>query len=196
MLAKTVLAALLISSALGVGSAFAGPAAGLARPLRSAPPSQFITATKFTLAPFAFVRFCKDNSGSCVAGRGDAEVTLTPALRAELLRINSTVNRTIIAQNDDDGDDVWAQDVTAGDCEDFALTKRHQLIKAGWPTRSLRIAVAKTRAGEGHAVLVVRTSEGDLVLDNRSSAVRAWNQTDLKWIKIQSGDNPRLWYDI
>lgn len=196
MLAKTVLAALLISSALGVGSAFAGPAAGLTRPLRSAPPSQFITATKFTLAPFAFVRFCKDNSGSCDAGRGDAEVTLTTTLRAELLRINSTVNRTIIARNDDDDGDVWAQDVTAGDCEDFALTKRHQLIKAGWPTRSLRIAVAKTRTGEGHAVLVVRTSEGDLVLDNRTSAVRAWNQTDLKWIKIQSGDNPRLWYDI
>ncbi len=196
MLAKTVLAALLVSSVIGAGTAFAGPAAGLARPLRATPPHQFITTTKFTLAPFAFVRFCKVNSGSCDAGRGDAEVSLTPALRAELLRINSTVNRTIAEQNDDDDDDVWAQDVTAGDCEDFALTKRHQLIKAGWPTRSLRIAVAKTRAGEGHAVLVVRTSEGDLVLDNRTSAVRTWNQTDLKWIKIQSGDNPRLWYDI
>jgi len=162
--------------------------------LRLAPPNQFITTTTFTLAPFAFVRFCKDNSSNCDVGRGDAEVTLTPTLRAELLRINSTVNRTIVPKNDDD--DVWAQDVTSGDCEDFALTKRHQLIKAGWPTRSLRIAVAKTRAGEGHAVLVVRTSEGDLVLDNRTSAVRAWNQTDLKWIKIQSGDNPRLWYAI
>lgn len=196
MLARTVMAALLISSSIGVSGAFAGPAAGLARPLRTAPPGQFITANKFTLAPFAFVRFCKQNSGSCDAGRGDAEVALTPALRAELLSINSTVNRTIIAQNDDDDNDVWAQDVVSGDCEDFALTKRHQLIKAGWPTRSLRIAVAKTRAGEGHAVLVVRTSEGDLVLDNRTSAVRTWNQTDLKWIKIQSGDNPRLWYDI
>lgn len=195
MFAKTIMAALLVSS-IGVSNAFAGPAAGLARPLRGAPASQFIKATKFTLAPFAFIRFCKDNSGSCDVGRGDAEVALTPELRSELLRINSSVNRTIIAQNDDSDNDVWAQDVTAGDCEDFALTKRHQLIKAGWPTRSLRIAVAKTRAGEGHAVLVVRTSEGDLVLDNRTSAVRAWNQTDLKWIKIQSADNPRLWYDI
>ncbi|MEV4609863.1 transglutaminase-like cysteine peptidase [Neorhizobium sp. LMR1-1-1.1] len=189
--------ALFVSSALGVTfatNAYAGPAAGFARPLRLAPPNQFITTTTYTLAPFAFVRFCKDNRSNCDVGRGDAEVTLTPTLRAELLRINSTVNRTIVPKNDDD--DVWAQDVTAGDCEDFALTKRHQLIKAGWPTRSLRIAVAKTRAGEGHAVLVVRTSEGDLVLDNRTSAVRTWNQTDLNWIKIQSGDNPRLWYEI
>ncbi|WP_313606858.1 transglutaminase-like cysteine peptidase [Rhizobium sp.] len=196
MLVRTFVVALLVSSSLGAGSAFASPAAGLARPLRVAPQSQFIKASKFALAPFAFVRFCKDNGGSCEAGSGDAEVSLTPALRAELLRINSTVNRTIIAQSDDDDNDVWAQDVIAGDCEDFALTKRHRLVKAGWPTRSLRIAVAKTRNGEGHAVLVVRTSEGDLVLDNRTSAVRTWNQTDLKWIKIQSGDDPRLWYDI
>lgn len=196
MLARTILAALLVSSSVGAGSAFAGPAAGLARPLRTAPANQFISATKFTLAPFAFVRFCRDNSGSCDQGTGDEEVSLTRDMRAELLKINASVNRAITPQNDDAGTDVWAQDVTSGDCEDYVLTKRHHLIQAGWPSRSLRIAVAKTRAGEGHAVLVVRTTEGDLVLDNRTSAVRAWNQTDLKWIKIQSGDNPRVWFDI
>lgn len=196
MLAKTLLAALLVSSTMGITSAFAGPAAGLARPLHIAPPSQFITTTKFTLAPFAFVRFCRDNSGSCDVGNGEAEVAMTRATRLELLRINSSVNRSITPQNDEPGTDVWAQDVTSGDCEDYVLTKRHQLVEAGWPPRTLRIAVAKTRSGEGHAVLVVRTSEGDLVLDNRTSAVRTWNQTDLKWIKIQSADNPRLWFDI
>lgn len=196
MLARTLMAALLVSSAIGVTSAYAGSAAGMARPLHVAPPSQFITATKFTLAPFAFVLFCKNYSGSCDQGSGEAEVPLTRAMRAELLDINADVNRSIAPRNDAAGTDVWAQDVTSGDCEDYALTKRHHLIEAGWPSRSLRIAVAKTRSGEGHAVLVVRTTEGDLVLDNRTSAVRTWNNTDLTWIKIQSGDNPRLWFDI
>lgn len=199
MFAKTVLSALLMSSVIGMtcfSQAYAAPVAGLARPLRLAPPTQFITTSKFTLAPFAFVRFCRDNTSSCVAGGGDSLVAMTPTLRSELRHINLSINRAIAPQNDDEGMDVWAADVTSGDCEDYVLTKRERLIEAGWPARSLRIAVAKTRSGEGHAVLVVRTSEGDLVLDNRSSAIRAWNQTDLIWIKIQSGDNPRLWFDI
>lgn len=199
MFAKTVLSALIVSSILCVTfaqRAFAAPAAGLAQPLKLAPPTHFITASKFTLAPFAFVRFCKDNTSSCAAGSGDALVTMSPALRTELLRINASINRAIKPQHDDNSKDVWAADVASGDCEDYVLTKRNRLLEAGWPSRSLRIAVAKTRAGEGHAVLVVRTSEGDLVLDNRSSAVRTWNQTDLRWIKIQSGENPRIWFDL
>ncbi|MNL69638.1 hypothetical protein D3C87_1945270 [compost metagenome] len=56
------------------------------------------------------------------------------------------------------------------------------------------MAVARTRSGEGHAVLVVKTSKGDLVLDNRSSAIKPWRSTDLRWVKIQSGDNPKRWF--
>jgi len=43
---------------------------------------------------------------------------------------------------------------------------------------------------------VVKTSKGDLVLDNRTSAIRPWKNTDLRWVKIQSPDNPRLWLAI
>ncbi len=86
--------------------------------------------------------------------------------------------------------------VTAGDCEDFALTKRDHLIAMGWSPKALRIAVTKTPYGEGHAVLVVKTDQGDLVLDNRSNAIKGWKDTDLRWLMIQSGDNPRVWYEL
>src|SRR5262249_23309926 len=98
MSVKVVLKTLIIASALCsaiVPQAYAGPAAGLARPLRIAPPSQFIAASRYTLAPFAFVRFCRDNHQDCEAGQGEAMVSLSPSLRAELYGVNSVVNRSI-----------------------------------------------------------------------------------------------------
>ncbi|WP_105386079.1 transglutaminase-like cysteine peptidase [Neorhizobium alkalisoli] len=177
-------------------TASAGPVSGLARPLRTVPQSQFITASRHTLAPFAFVRFCRDNREDCQASQGESIVDLSPLRRAELFRINAAVNRSMRPQYDNSSSDVWSVDVGSGDCEDYALTKRRKLIAAGWPARSLRMAVARTGAGEGHAVLVVKTSQGDLVLDNRTGMIRPWNRTDLTWEKIQSADNPRLWFDI
>jgi len=86
--------------------------------------------------------------------------------------------------------------VKQGDCEDFALTKRKKLIEMGWSSRSLRIAVALTGRGEGHAVLIAKTSEGDLVLDNRTSAIKDWRRTDLQLVMLQSKDNPQQWYNV
>ncbi|MFB9950276.1 transglutaminase-like cysteine peptidase [Rhizobium puerariae] len=199
MVYRNLVKALLVASTVYASMSYqasAGPAAGLARPLRTAPPAAFITASRFTLAPFAFVRFCRDNLQDCAATKGETLVELDASRRAELARINASVNRAIRPVNDKGDADVWRVDVSAGDCEDYALTKRRHLIAAGWPAGSLRIAVAKTSAGEGHAVLVVKTSQGDLVLDNRSNSIRTWNRTDLIWLKIQSPDNPRIWLDI
>lgn len=84
----------------------------------------------------------------------------------------------------------------SGDCEDYAITKRHKLIAQGWPIRSLRLAVARTAWGEGHAVLVVKTSDGDLVLDNLTSAIKPFQKSGLRFLKIQSEDNPRMWFAL
>lgn len=194
---KYMAAAALTVALIGTAApAYAGPAAGLARPLKIAPSSQFITTSRHTLAPFAFIRFCRANTGDCAIGQGESVVQMDKDKRRELSNINLKINQAISPTNDDQDDDQWNVDVTSGDCEDFALTKRRQLIAAGWPSRSLRMAVVRTPEGEGHAVLVVKTSQGDLVLDNRTSAIRPWNSTGLKWIKIQSETNPKLWYEI
>jgi predicted transglutaminase-like cysteine proteinase len=199
MLANKILKSVCIAAILSLAgeAAHAGSAPGLGRSLRVPPASQFISTSRYTLAPFAFVRFCRDNRADCQAETGETTVVLTPQKRSELHALNSSINRSIRPVNDDASEgDNWQADVSSGDCEDFALTKRRHLIAQGWPARSLRIAVARTQSGEGHAVLVVKTTEGDLVLDNRFSAIRTWNKTDLNWVKIQSGDNPRLWLEI
>lgn len=193
-ISAAILAGMMVAST--TQTVYAGPVAAMARPLRVAPPNAFISTSRNTLAPFAFIRFCRKNQDDCQAGEGHAIVQMNAQLNRELFSINAQVNRAIRPVNDGDNDDQWAADVTSGDCEDFALTKRRKLISAGWPSRSLRIAVARTAAGEGHAVLVVKTSQGDLVLDNRTSTIRPWNRTDLTWLKIQSEENPRLWLEI
>jgi predicted transglutaminase-like cysteine proteinase len=199
MFGLKAIAATLLASAIilqGASTAYAGPAAGMARGMKSAPSHMFIAAKRPTLAPFAFIRFCRSHSADCEASQGNATIDLDQTNRRQLAEINASVNRSIQPTNDTDGQDQWDVDVASGDCEDFALTKRRLLISAGWQPGALRLAVVRTAEGEGHAVLVVKTSEGDLVLDNRTNAIRLWNRAGLTWLKIQSEQNPKLWYEI
>ncbi|MGO7733174.1 transglutaminase-like cysteine peptidase [Rhizobium leguminosarum] len=159
------------------------------------PTSRFIVEKRRTAAPFAHVVFCARNAQDCsITGQG-WEVVLSPLIEKQLRDVNRSVNRSIRAQSDGQND-VWQTDVASGDCEDYALTKRARLIAKGQPSAALRIAVTKTPDHVGHAVLVVRTNRGDLVLDNRSDRIIWWNDTDLHWLMIQSAEDPRVWYAL
>jgi predicted transglutaminase-like cysteine proteinase len=156
----------------------------------------FVKPGRPGLAPFAFARFCVTNASDCAATEGDEAIVLDEGSRADLKSVNAAVNRAIRPQNDRAGNDEWRADATSGDCEDYVLAKKRRLVSAGFPAAALRIAVARTGSGEGHAVLVVRTDRGDLVLDNRNDSIKRWNATDLRLLKIQSGGNPRIWFDL
>ena len=56
------------------------------------------------------------------------------------------------------------------------------------PRRALRMTVVIDEKGEGHAVLTLLTDRGDLVLDNKTSAVLPWHQTGYTFIKRESQD--------
>ncbi len=156
------------------------------------------TARRFNLrrnalAPLAYVEFCMRNKVQCETSQSK-EVKLTSASLKTLKRVNFKINRAIRPRND--AGDTWKANVSAGDCEDYALTKRSKLVKMGFPASALRMAVATTPYGEGHAVLVVSTNRGDFVLDNRNNEVRPFHRTDLTWEKIQGKRNPLLWHEI
>ena len=148
------------------------------------------------LAPFASVVFCMQQPDQCKDTGGADIVTLDATRKAELVSVNSSVNRSIRPVNDAPGTDIWSVDVAAGDCEDYALTKRKHLLALGWSSRALRIAVARTSSGEGHAVLIAKTSEGDLVLDNRTGRIKDWRSTDLHWVMFQSEQGPQQWVSL
>jgi predicted transglutaminase-like cysteine proteinase len=180
----------------GVQSAQAFGPGSLAKGLADNRGIQYLVARQATLAPFSFVKFCRSNPADCSRANGPTVAHLTVRRERELRRVNAEVNRSITPVNEIGTQDRWQADVAAGDCEDFVLTKRRKLVALGWSPRALRIAVTRTAAGEGHAVLVVKTSKGDLVLDNRTSAVKRFQRTDLSWIKIQSAENPKMWYTL
>ncbi len=81
-------------------------------------------------------------------------------------------------------DEVWAYPVDAGDCEDFVLLKRKLLIEKGFPVNTLLITVVRKPDGEGHAVLTVRTAQGDYILDNLNNDVKLWNDTPYHYSSV------------
>jgi len=74
--------------------------------------------------------------------------------------------------------------------------KQSRLIQKGWPESALLIAVVDTAEGQRHAVLLVRTNFGDLVLDSLTDKIYHWRKTDFKWIKRQSTRNMMRWVEI
>lgn len=133
--------------------------------------------------------FCASNPGEC-AGGGSSVVTATPQLLSLVEVVNRKVNASIDYENDTSN--VWSLAPSRGDCEDFALTKRSVLIGQGVDASALRLAYTFTSAGAPHAVLIVRTSSGDLVLDNVSNGVRSVQSSGYR-ILAMSGSNLLRW---
>lgn len=138
--------------------------------------------------PVAYQIFCI-RFGGCEAG-GAASVPYTQQLAKDLAKVTRSVNRSIRYRPDKG--EVWKVGVSAGDCEDYALTKRARLIRMGYPPSSMRMAVGHSRKGESHAVLVVVTSKGKLVLDNLTDKVLLLGQSGLRVRKMASAD-PMVW---
>ncbi|MCP3474033.1 transglutaminase-like cysteine peptidase [Bradyrhizobium sp. CCGUVB1N3] len=150
-----------------------------------------------TLPPMAHTMFCVHNRDECRLRplfRG-GPVHLTEARWEELKEVNGTVNRAIIPEPNELGvaAETWLIDPERGDCNDYAVSKRHKLLSRGWPQRTLLLAEVVTVWGKHHLVLVVRTQSGDLVLDNLTAQVRPWPRAPYRWIRIQSPSNPRYW---
>lgn len=155
-----------------------------------AAPATTAEASRKKHPPLGYQLMCLKYPNECKGG-GKASIEVTSDILAMLKRVNGQVNRAIKPRNDGRAD-VWSVGVSTGDCEDYVLAKRRALIKAGLPASSLRIAHVKTRAGEGHAVLVVKTNGKDLVLDNLTNTIKPLSQTGYRLV-LMSGADPTSW---
>lgn len=135
-------------------------------------------------------QFCASYGSQCRVENTD-RVQLTDDLIAKLQQVNSRFNASIRAVADRPGQDRWSLNPGSGDCEDYALSKRAALIRAGVPAGVLRIAVTKTRRGEPHAVLVVKTSQGDYILDNLRERITTLGGSGYR-VQFMSTQNPRV----
>jgi predicted transglutaminase-like cysteine proteinase len=131
-------------------------------------------------------------------------VEVNPDRLAEIARINREVNERVDWATDLEiygVEERWALpqqrgNRLEGDCEDYALEKRRLLIEAGIPPAALAFATTYSPSTGHHAVLIVRTSAGDYVLDNANSWILPWRETTYVWQHIQEGSDLLTWRDI
>jgi predicted transglutaminase-like cysteine proteinase len=148
------------------------------------------------IPPTGFIGFCVKHSKECLVTAADPRpVALTADRRAQLDRVQAEINRQIKPREDPSHAWEYASD-GYGDCNTYALTKRQALLALGWPEDALLLAAAYDELGEGHLVLVVRTSDGDFVLDNRLPPVVAWSALPYHWIAMQSQKSPARWLKV
>ena len=161
---------------------------------------QHIKFETTTLAPMAYTQFCLRYEDECrtkIMFRG-GPVQLTAERWDDLKEVNKSVNADIIPEANELGlaAETWLISPDRGDCNDYAVTKRHELLDRGWPARALLLSEVVVSSGEHHLVLVVRTRSGDLVLDNLTSQIKPWSRAPYRWVRIQKPNDSRLWATI
>lgn len=177
-------------------------AAAQSQTLAALPAASQPVAIKHNVAKpiMGWVRFCEQNPAECAIDPAEpSTIQLGVKEWQSLQRINRQVNGSIKAQTDKDHwgvEDRWdfAED-GYGDCEDYQLVKRKRLVEAGFPRRALRMTVVIDEEGAGHAVMMVRTDRGDLILDNKRNAILPWHQTGYTYVK-REGDTGTAWASL
>jgi len=161
----------------------------------------FLRSFGDSLPPIGYVQFCQLHEADCRPGLVFADrIQLTDAKFRAIEDVNREVNIDVQPETDLEHygkAEWWAYpDDKKGDCEDYVLEKRRDLIQRGFPESALLITVVRDENNEGHAVLTVRTDEGDFVLDNKRREVVRWADTPYTFIKQQSERNPLVWTSL
>lgn len=187
---KAQLAAVILAAVLAPTSAAIPAPRALANMVTGAVTSQ----------PIGHYEFCRKMPQECNQRFASSPAPkLTPRGWSLIKSVNASVNGRITAMTDKDiygREEVWAYPKDAGDCEDYALLKRRELAARGFSLSDLLITVVRKPDGEGHAVLTVRTAQGDYVLDNLDNEVKLWYETSYTFLKRQASFNTGRWVSI
>lgn len=195
-----------VRAAMLAGLLAAVPVAATAQEIAALAPAkrapEFMRTFGNAQPPYGFVRFCDSQPQECQitqASMFDVRFLATPERLSELDEINREVNHEIEPATDLEiygVNEFWTLPKTRGDCEDYALLKRHRLIERGWPSSALLMTVVRDEKNEGHAVLTARTTQGDFILDNKIDIVRLWNKTPYHYVMRQSYLDPKVWVSL
>lgn len=154
--------------------------------------------------PVGYIEMCRDDGTLCIDDYAVSDKTIKIAVTPELWTLLKSVNdywndpKVVAPTLDIDNHGVVEKWIPAkrggkGDCEDIAMAKREQLIRAGLPREALQLTFVIEEQGLGHAVLSVQTQIGTYVLDNRTSQILVWNAAKLNFMSAMVGGK---WYDI
>ncbi len=183
------LAALALALALLAG----GPAAAAGLP--GAP---FLGISAAIPAPSGAADLCQRYDWACqrsAPAQPSGRQTLTLARK-----INRQVNTSVRSVPDVvqyGTREVWTLPTPrGGDCEDFALLKKQELMHRGVPGQHLLLATVFAARTGSHAVLVLRLADGDYILDNMTDQIKLWSQTNYTFLRVQNPDAPDRWMAV
>jgi len=182
-------ATFVLAAITGLGGAQSGAAA-----------AQSLGVGGLTSQPIGHYEFCKSSPGECSLATPDrGPVRMSNVLRNRISGINAAVNADVRPMSDIDifgKDEVWTYPTDGvGDCEDYVLEKRRQLSRF-IPLSNLLITVVRKKNGEGHAVLTVRSDQGDFILDNLTDEVKTWDKTGYRFLKRQASSHTGRWVSL
>lgn len=142
-------------------------------------------AARESRPPLGLQLYCLQHKGACSQGTA-TRIVATPDIVSLLKSVNRRVNAAIEPRSDIGGDR-WSANTSAGDCEDYVMTKRQHLLSKGIPAGAMQVAYTTTRSGEGHAILLVQTDVGSLVLDNLHGEVKSLDASGYKVERMSNG---------
>lgn len=193
---------LLKAAVLGLAIAFTATVSAKAQVVASLPTPTFSIDNDGRKAKpvAAWTDFCNRMPAECAVDTDEpAIITMTPQIWKMLVATNRKINNKIKPKTDMEHwgvADRWDIPTDGyGDCEDYQLLKRQILVKEGLPRRALRMTVVIDEQNEGHAVLMVRTDQGDYILDNKTSAILPWSETNYVYVK-QEGSSSQEWVSL
>lgn len=172
-------------------------APALATAAESPPPS--IPEVSVAEPPAGYTQMCRRDPAICEAANFAAvhdKNWTAKSLIGTLKHVNRSVNSAIRFR--EDRSEKWnAVPLTkgaSGDCEDYAITKRMQLLALGFPANKLYYSVAYVPRAGLHTVLIANVDGTDLVLDSRTPWIERWSDTPYVWLLKQSASDPSIWY--
>ncbi len=158
----------------------------------------FIRAVVASPPPAGARQLCRQYAWAC---SNKSSISLTNQQEMQIVkRVNRQVNATtreVADQTQYRTVERWALPTSrGGDCEDFALLKKRDLIRAGIDPSKLLIATVLDRQRQAHAVLVYRSAGGDLVLDNLTNRIKPWSATRYLFLRMQDPRKPSSWVGV
>ena len=127
---------------------------------------------------------------------GKEQKPFVPIDVQRLATINGKVNNSIL-QVRDQSKDMWRVAIDKGDCEDIALRKKRDLVRAGMTRLQLPLVAVLTPKGEPHIVLGVLDENGQRawILDNMTDQMMRWERIPHKITRMESPIVGGKWLD-
>jgi predicted transglutaminase-like cysteine proteinase len=153
------------------------------------------------LAPIAHTIFCKNYPRECSNAKAATSFFTVDAriLYSELDSVNREVNAAIQpAPADAIKFRQWTLFPPTGTCNDYVVSKRHELLRRGWPSSALQLAeIIIPKTGEHHLVLVANARGNTFILDNlKFSPVPLMDSSEYQWVRIESSQDPGHWISM